>query len=95
MRYGTPILKEAWFQKEFMPYSHFIVYRSKAILAGLNERLTDHLSYLSRHALVSIAIHDIDKYLQCLIARFVKILTKNQEAIATDVLKQSKFFLGS
>ena len=83
------------FEKEFMPYPHFVVYGSKAILAGLNKRLTDHLTYLSRHSLLSIAIHDIDKYLQRLIARFVKILTKKQEAIVTDVLKQSKFFQGS
>ena len=78
-----------------MPYRNFMVYGSKALLSGLNKRLTDHLIYLSRHTQVNAAIHEIDKYLQRLIARFVKILTKKQGAIATDVLKQSKFFLGS
>ena len=31
-----PILKKVWFQKEFTPYPHFIVYDFDAILAPLN-----------------------------------------------------------
>ena len=53
-----PILKEAWFEKEFTPYPHVIVYDFEAILAPLNEHPTDDLTYLSRHIPINVAIHD-------------------------------------
>ena len=40
-----PILKKVWFEKEFRPYPHFIVYNFEAILAPLNEYPTDDLTY--------------------------------------------------
>ena len=40
-----PILKKVWFEKEFRPYPHFMVYNFEAILAPINEYLTDDLTY--------------------------------------------------
>ena len=54
-----PILKNVWFEKEFAPYPHFIMYDFEAILAPLNEHPTDDLTYLSRHMLIGVAMHDI------------------------------------
>ena len=54
-----PILKKVWFEKEFMPYPHFVVYDLEAILAPLNEHLTDDLTYLSRHTPRIVAIHEL------------------------------------
>ena len=42
----------------FTPYPHLIVYDFEAILAPLNEHLTDDLTYLSRHVPISVAVHD-------------------------------------
>ena len=57
-----PILKKAWFKKEFMPYPHFIVYDFEVMLASLNEHPTDDVTYLSRHIPISVPIHDrLDK----------------------------------
>ena len=42
-----PILKKVWFEKDFTPYSHLIVYDFETILAPLNEHPTDNLTYLS------------------------------------------------
>ena len=40
-----PILKKVWFEKEFRPHPHFIVYNFEAISAPLNEYPTDDLTY--------------------------------------------------
>ena len=75
-----PIFKKVWFEKEFTPYPHFIVYDFEAILAPLNEHLIDELIYLSRHIPISVAIHDslsqepvylVDENPECLIERFI------------------------
>ena len=52
-----PILKKVWFEKDFTPYPHFIAYNFEVILALLNEHPIDELTYLSRHAPISVAIH--------------------------------------
>ena len=41
-----------------MPYPHFMLSEFLAILAPLNEHLADDLTYLSRHILISVAVHD-------------------------------------
>ena len=46
------------FEKEFMPYPHFIVYDFEPISALLNEQPTDNLTYLSRHIPISVPVHD-------------------------------------
>ena len=57
----------------------------EAILAPLNEHLTDNLTYLSRHKPISVAIHDtldkesvylVDENSKHLIGRFIKVLTE-------------------
>ena len=89
-----------WFEKEFTPYPHFIVYVFEAILAPLNEHPTDDLTYLSRRILINVAIHDtlskeplylVDENPKRLIERFIEVLTGKQEAMATDVLKQHSY----
>ena len=92
-----PILKKVWFEKEFTPYPHFIVYDFEAILAPLNKHPTDDLTYISRHIPINIVVHDtlskesgylVDENPERLIKRFIEVLTEKQEAIAADVLKQ-------
>ena len=67
------------FEKTFTPYPHFIV------------------CDLSSHIPVSVAIHDtlskepeylVDEKPECLIERFIEVLTEKQEAIAANVLKE-------
>ena len=53
-----PILKKVWFEKEFMPYPHFVVYDFEAKLAPLNEHPRDDLTYLSRHIPIKFAVHE-------------------------------------
>ena len=53
-----PMLKKVWFEKEFTPYLTFIVYDFESILALLNEHTTEGLTDLSRHTLVTVAIHN-------------------------------------
>ena len=95
-----PILKNVWFEKEFISYPFFMVFDFEAILATLNEHPTDNLTYLSRHILISVAIHDtlskeplylVDENPKRLIERFIEVLTGKQEAMATDVLKQHSY----
>ena len=73
------------------------MYDFEAILAPFNEHLTDDLTYVSRHAPISVAIHDtlskepvclVDENPKSLIERFIKVLTEMKEAIVADVLKQ-------
>ena len=45
-------------EKEYTSYPHFTVYDFEAILAPLNKHRTDDLINLSRHAPVSVVIHD-------------------------------------
>ena len=70
------------------------------LLPPLNEHPTDNLTYLSRHILISVTVHDtlskgpvylIDKKPKPLIKRFIEALTEKQEAIAADVLKQHPY----
>ena len=95
-----PILKRVWFEKEFTPYPHFIVYDFEAILAPLNEHPTDDLTCLSRQIPISVAIHDtlskepvylVDENPKRLTEQFIEVLTEKQEAIAADVLKQCPY----
>ena len=92
--------KNVWFEKEFTPYPHFIVYDFEAILAPLNEHPTEDLTYLSRHTPVSVTIHDtlrkdpvylVDENPERLTERFIKVLTEKQEAIVVDVLKRHPY----
>ena len=92
-----PILKKVWFEKDFVPYPHFIAYDFEAILAPLIEQPIDDLTYLSRHIPISVAIHNtlskvlvylVDVNVERLIERFIEILTEKQEALAANVLKQ-------
>ena len=89
------MLKKVWFEKEFTPYPHFIKH-DFAILAPLNEHLTDDLTYLSRHIPRSVATHDtlskgpvylVDENPKRLIERFIEVFTEKQKAIAAHVLK--------
>ena len=91
------IFRKVRLEKEFTPYPQFIVYDFEAILAPLNEHRTDNLTYLSRHIPISIAVHDtlskepvylVDKNPKLLIKQFIEVLTRKQEAIAADALKQ-------
>ena len=77
-----------------------MVYDFEAVLAPLNEHPTDDLTYLSRHIPISVAVHGtlskepvylVDKKPKRLINRFIEALTKKQEAIAADVLKQHPY----
>ena len=90
------MLKKVWFEKEFTPYPHFIKHDFEAILAPLNEHLTDDLTYLSRHIPRSVATHDtlskgpvylVDENPKRLIERFIEVFTEKQKAIASHVLK--------
>ena len=85
-----------WFEKEFTPYPHFIVYDFETLLALLNEHLTDDLTYLSRHIPIRVAIHDtlskelvylVDENPGRLIEQFIEVLTGKQVVIPPDVLK--------
>ena len=89
-----------WFEKEFTPYPHFIVYDFETLLAPLNEHLTDDLTYLSRHIPISVAVHDtlskepvylVDENPKRLIGRFFEVLTGKQQAIVANVLKQHPY----
>ena len=69
------------------------MYDFEAILAPLNEHLTDDLTYLSSDIQMGFAIHDtlwkepvylIDGNPGRLIERFIEVLTEKQEAIAAD-----------
>ena len=73
------------------------MYDFEAALAPLNEHRTDDLTYLSRHIPISVAIHDtlskepvylVDKNPKSLIKQSINVLTKKQEAMAADALKQ-------
>ena len=99
-----PRLKNVWFEKEFTPYSHFIVYDFETILVPLNEHAKDDLTYLSRHIIISVAIHNtlskepaylVDENPERFIERFIEVLTEKQKAIETDVLKQHLFFINN
>lgn len=50
--------KDVWFEKEFTPYPHAIVFDTEAIMKPLNEKQTEDLTYLSKHIQVSVGIHD-------------------------------------
>ena len=73
------------------------MYDFEAVLATVNEHPTEYLTYLSRHIPISVAIHDklseepvylVDKNPKRLIKRSIDVLTKKQEAMAADALKQ-------
>ena len=95
-----PILKKVRFEKGLTPYPHFIVYDFEVISAPFNEHPTDNLTYLSSHISISLAVHDtlskepkylVDENPERLTERFIEVLTKKQEAIAADVLKQHPY----
>ena len=80
-----------------MPYPQIIVCDFEAILAPFNEHPTHDLTYISRHIPISVAIYDtlskelvylVNENPERLIERFIEVLTKKQEAVAADVLKQ-------
>ena len=81
-----PISKKMWFEKNFSPYPHFIVYDLEARLVPFNEHPTGDLTYLSRHIEISVAVHDtlakeelvylVDKNPECLVQRFIEAVTE-------------------
>ena len=92
--------KNVWFEIEFKPYPHFLVYDFEAKLTLISEKPTDDLTYLSRHTPIGVAINDtfckepvhlVDKIWKHLIERFIKVLTEKQEAIVKDALKQHPY----
>ena len=77
------------------------MYDFETILVPLNEHPKDDLTYLSRHIIISVAIHNtlskepaylVDENPERFIERFIEVLTEKQKAIETDVLKQHLFF---
>ena len=92
-----PILKKVRFEKRLTPYPNSTVFDFEAILAPLNEHHTDDLTYISRHILTSVAVHDtlskepvylVDKNPELLTKRFIEVLTEKQ---AADALKQHPY----
>ena len=82
------MLKKLWFEKEFTPYLHFTVYDYEAMLEELNEKPKDDLTYLSGQTPISVATYDtlskepvylVDESLECLIERFMEVLTEKHE----------------
>ena len=72
----------------------------ETILAPLNERPTDDLTFFSRHIPISVAIHDtlskepvylVDENPDRLIERFIEALREKQKVIVVDVLKQHPY----
>ena len=95
--YEKPMLKKVWFEKEFTPYRHIIVYDFEAMLEPLNEIHTDDLTYLWRDTLISVAIYNtsskealylVDENPGSLIEWFIEALTEKYEEIVLDVFKQ-------
>ena len=94
---GKPMLKKLWFEKEFTPYLHFTVYDYEAMLEELNEKPKDDLTYLSGQTPISVATYDtlskepvylVDESLECLIERFMEVLTEKHEEKVSEILKQ-------
>ena len=56
--YENPPKARRYFEKEFRPYPHYIVFDFEALLQALNQQPTKDLLYVSRHVPVSVAIHD-------------------------------------
>ena len=54
----NPPKARRYFEKEFRPYPHYIVFDFEALLQALNQQPTKDLLYVSRHVPVSVAIHD-------------------------------------
>ena len=80
------------------------MYDFETILVPLNEHAKDDLTYLSRHIIISVAIHNtlskepaylVDENPERFIERFIEVLTEKQKAIETDVLKQHLFFINN
>ena len=53
-----PPKKKQFFNVEFTPYPHYIVFDFEALLEALNECRTSDLTYISKQTPVSVAIHD-------------------------------------
>ncbi len=54
----NPPKARRYFEKEFRPYPHYIVFDFEALLQQMNQQQTEDLLYVSRHVLVSVEIHD-------------------------------------
>ena len=74
----------------------------EARLVPLNEHPTEHLTYLSRHIEISVAVHDtslskeesvtlVDKTLEHLVEQLIEVLTEKQKAIVADLLRQHPY----
>ena len=74
----------------------------EARLVPLNEHPTEHLTYLSRHIEISVAVHDtslskkesvtlVDKNLEHLVDQLIEVLTEKQKAIVADLLRQHPY----
>ena len=62
------------------------------------------MTYLSRHIIISVAIHDtlnkepvylVDENPERFIERCIEVLTEKRQAIETDVLKQHLLFINN
>ena len=83
-------------EKEYTSYPDFIVYDFEAILVPLDKHRTDNLINLSRHAPVSVVIHDtsgrepvylVGENPERLIEWFIKVWIEKQEAVVENILK--------
>ena len=74
----------------------------EARLVPLNEHRTEHLTYLSRHIEISVAVYDtslskeesvtlVDKTLEHLVEQLIEVLTEKQKAIVADLLRQHPY----
>ena len=89
-----PSKKKQYFQVQFRPYPHYIVFDFEALLKALNECQTSHLTYTSSQKPISMAIHDslmdepsfiVNENPKLLIRQFVAGLELRQELIVEDV----------
>ena len=86
-----------WFDKKFIPYPHYMVFDSEAILKVINEVRTTDLTYKSRHIPASLAVSDscTKKPVYCvnenpkqLIEEFMDVLQDKWVVITEDVRRK-------
>ena len=89
-----PPMKRRFFEPEFVPYPHYIVFDFEALLKVLNECRTSDLTYTLEQTVVSLAVHDtlggepsflLHKDPKELIRLFVEELKRRQKLIVENV----------